>query len=505
MSQNTRWRPDRWFRSLYARVGAVVFAIGVLLTGIAIVGVDTTSHLYHQEANQRLHRDLAPWLIKMYRIERTGNDDLESLRTLFGDAMRTNPSIEVYLLDSIGNIVAFNAPPGHVKLTRVDVAPVQHYLSAPDDLPILGDDPRNPAAKQVFSVAPIRSATTTIGYLYVVVGGEAYQSWLMRLRSSRIKALAVVGAAGVILAASLSGLLGFWYLTRRLRKLAGEMQQFRDEGFVNTPALLSHHEAQNVTDEIGDLRSRFAELAQLIHEQVKKLQSADAQLKDTIAGLSHDLRTPLTALGGYLDTLLMKDEILTAQERTEYLNMSIGHQRRLTRLVRSLFELAFLETSGTPFEPQRSSLSDLVDDVTQKFQGAAAAAGLELSVSSALTSVYVFADVGLLERVLENLLDNAIHCTPSGGHIELIVQKEGSRAVVTVADTGRGIPAQEQARIFERFFRGKAATAVRGEGAGLGLAIAKRIVELHGGHIALNSVIGEGSRFSFDLPLSNDA
>src|SRR5260221_3145569 len=192
------------FSSLVARVTAFTILIGVVLAVAAIFGIDFTARMYHQEANQRLHRDLAQWLINQSRFERDGHIDATGIASVFGDAMRVNPSIEVYLVGTDGKILAFNAPRGRVKLTSVEVGPINRFISGTAALPILGSDPRNPGSMQVFSAAPIRAGGETVGYAYVVVGGELYQDLVSRLRVSRILRIAAVGAGAVILVGALS-------------------------------------------------------------------------------------------------------------------------------------------------------------------------------------------------------------------------------------------------------------------------------------------------------------
>src|SRR5271165_1606289 len=200
------------FGSLPTRVAALALVIGIGVGAVAILGVDMTARLYHQEANQRLHRDLADWLVSQYGFVRNGRVDRGGIDSIFGDAMRINPTIEMYLLDASGRILAFNAPPGHVQLSKVAMEPIAAFLAADAHLPILGTDPRHPEARQVFSVAPIRVEGQLVGYLYVVVGGELYQTLVTRLRSSHILRGAATVAGSAALAGAVAGLLGFWVL-----------------------------------------------------------------------------------------------------------------------------------------------------------------------------------------------------------------------------------------------------------------------------------------------------
>jgi signal transduction histidine kinase len=233
---------------------------------------------------------------------------------------------------------------------------------------------------------------------------------------------------------------------------------------------------------------------------VAKLKIADQQLRDAVTSLSHDLRTPLTALGGYLETLFMGGDHFSVQERQEYLNLAIAQQKRLARLVRAQFDLALLESGAFPFDRQVASLSDLVSDVGAMFMATAKAENIQLTIDTPSTGIVGNFDVGLLQRLLDNLLSNAIRHTPSGGQVSVSIRNEASQIVLRVRDTGTGIPEPDIGRVFNPYFRAGSRATLGGGGTGLGLAIAKRIIEIHGGDIRVLSTIGQGTVFECRLP-----
>jgi two-component system, OmpR family, sensor kinase len=484
-------------RSVHLQVAivATLACVGVLCA--AALGIDTAARMYHQEANQRLHLELASWLVKQYRFERDGRVDSDGAAPLFADAMRVNPTIEIYLIDTEGRILAFNAPPGRVKLTSVDLAPIRAVLSGTHALPILGSDPRNPAVPQAFSVAPIPSAAGTAGYVYVIVGGEQYRGLLAQLRASQAIRMGIVGAALVLAVGLLGGLAAFWFLTRRISELAGDMNRFSTSGFMQLPSCRGES-----IDELDQVRQHFRQLSKLVQDQVKQLRHADQQLREAIAALSHDLQTPLTALGGYLETLRLQEETLSGQQRQQFLDLATVQKERLARMIDAQFELSLLESAAYPFEPQDGSLSDLVSDVAVEFGVIAHSAGVAITVETPAESVVAWMDVSLIQRVLENLISNALRHSPVGGRVTLAVTRVAHRAEVCVSDTGCGIRADELPRIFERAFRGSGTSRKSSIGAGLGLTIVQRIVELHGGQITACNRDGGGAQFRFDLPVT---
>jgi signal transduction histidine kinase len=254
-------------------------------------------------------------------------------------------------------------------------------------------------------------------------------------------------------------------------------------------------------DELEQLHATFAQMAHRIEEQIRQLEAQDRLRRDMVANVSHDLRTPLAHLQGYLETLRLKENDLERSQRREYLDIALQHAERLGRLVADLFELAKLDALQEPIERERLPVGELVQDVTQKYRLSASEQGIELDADLAAGPTLITADVGLLERALENVLDNALRHTPRGGRISVVIRPENEILCIDVHDTGPGIENGELPKIFDRFYRvSGSAGSDRSRGAGLGLAIAKRAIELHGGNLHCESQIGQGTMFRFELP-----
>jgi predicted ATPase/signal transduction histidine kinase len=233
------------------------------------------------------------------------------------------------------------------------------------------------------------------------------------------------------------------------------------------------------------------------------LEAENSQLRrDLVANVSHDLRTPLVAMRGYLELLAAKGDALAPEQRAQYLDIAVRQSEHLATLIDELFELARLDFRGTRLEREPMAFAELAADVVQKFQLTATQRGIVLSVNAPGSMPFIDADVSLMERVLDNLVGNALQHTPAGGHISVTVDVRDERLHVEVVDTGRGIPGAELPFIFDRHYRGADGRGAGTAGAGLGLAIAKRILELHGSTIQAASDCGAGTRFSFELPLA---
>ncbi|MGE0799568.1 MAG: sensor histidine kinase, partial [Lautropia sp.] len=251
-------------------------------------------------------------------------------------------------------------------------------------------------------------------------------------------------------------------------------------------------------DEIAVLGTAYRQMVARIGEQWDALSRQDQERRELIANVSHDLRTPLSSLHGYLETLLLKDATLAPDERRRYLGIALEQSRRVGALARSLFELARLEYGFVEPEPERFSMTDLLQDVFQKFELQAQTRGIAMSAAFPSQLPAVRADLGMIERVLSNLLDNALRNTPQGGRIEIGLAVCGDALEVTVGDTGPGIPREQRESLFQRPF---SVGGARREG-GLGLRIVHRILELHGRQISLLEGPEPGARFRFTLPVA---
>jgi signal transduction histidine kinase len=225
--------------------------------------------------------------------------------------------------------------------------------------------------------------------------------------------------------------------------------------------------------------------------------------RDLIANVSHDLRTPLVSLRGYVELVAAKGEALPAAEREQYLAIALKQSERLAGLIDELFDLAKLDFKGIRLNRERFAFGELAADVAQKFALAAKSRGVQISVQVGEPLPFVDADLGLVERVLDNLIGNALKHTPEGGRVAVRARPAGSHGLAEVQDSGEGIAAADLPHVFDRFYRGSGGAAAASNGAGLGLAIARRIVELHDGEIGAASAPGGGARLWFTLPVTS--
>ena len=203
-------------KSLYTKLAIVLLLLFCLLGVMILIVTQFASDMYQQEVVQKLNRDLAKQIVAQKILMENNQISEKGLKDVFSMLMVVNPSIEIYLLDPAGKILAFSAPPGKVKLDRVDLAPIKKWFEDDIVYPLTGDDPRNPARKKVFSAARIPEQGQLQAYLYIILGGEIFDSIAQKLRGSYIMQLSAWWIMASLLFALITGLILFAYLTRRL-------------------------------------------------------------------------------------------------------------------------------------------------------------------------------------------------------------------------------------------------------------------------------------------------
>ena len=355
--------------SLHAKLSLALLAVLALAASALLALSARSSQLYQQEVQQKLNVDLAAHIVDEYPLIRASQVNSESVEDLFHQLMVVNPSIEVYLLDPEGTILSYSAPPGRVQRTRLSLAPVEAFLRGESPYPLLGDDPRDLTGGKVFSAAPIRTDGRLEGYLYVVLSGEAYTGVAGMLGRSYILRLTAWVVGAVLLMSLAMAAFLFRRLTRPLATLDRRMQAFAASELESTDAS---------GDEVARLEESFERMSARIRDQIAELERNDRLRRELVANVSHDLRTPLTHLQGYLDTLVLKHDVLSDAEQAEYLQIAVRHSERLGRLVGDLFELAKLDALQAPVRTESISIAELARDVVANSQLAAADQGVTL-------------------------------------------------------------------------------------------------------------------------------
>ncbi|MCB0666974.1 MAG: HAMP domain-containing histidine kinase [Saprospiraceae bacterium] len=479
---------------LFWKISGVFLFILIAVATVFIYVTVFTSQMYYEEVNQKLNANIAAQTVQEVKPLVNGKVDTNAIQDIMHSMMVINPSVEVYLLDVSGKIITYVAPYKKVKLDNVSLEPIREFIERKDHRIVKGDDPRNPGQEKVFSAAVIEEGDKTQGYIYVILASEEQTSAMSMLFGSFILKIGARTIIISILVAIALGLFAFLYLTDNLHKIMHTVRRFK-EGDLGARA--------NTQGDFAELGETFNEMADQIVGNINQLKSVEKLRRELIANVSHDLRTPLSVMSGYIETLLMKKD-LTETDRKKYLQIVHNSSENLSKLIDQLFEYSKLEAKEIIPEKEPFQIADLIQDIVMKFEVIAAEKNMQIQMDASPQLPMVFADIGLVERAISNLLDNAVKYGKQNGLVSIKLQSSPEAVSVHVTDDGPGIPESDQSHIFERYRRGDR-TEIGKKGAGLGLAIVKKILEIHNQSIRVFSEAGKGATFIFNLPTYHPA
>lgn len=345
-------------------------------------------------------------------------------------------------------------------------------------------DPEAPKnALSMFIALPADREDQVIGVIYLSSTMRHVAEMMQEMNALLRKASVIAGLAGLFLSILLARLL-----TRPIHDLRRTARHLASGD-------LSARAHVRSGDELG-------QLAKALNEMADRLADLERLRRDYLSDISHELRTPLTAIKGYTETLLEAGADDPAV-RQRFLNGIAVKTDQLSQLVQDLLDLARLEAGTTKIELKPTALAPIITDAIETFRLQAEERRIRLIPEMVADLPDVMANQQRLSQILANLVANALHAIDCG-EIRIHAAQEGDVIRINVSDTGSGIPEDEINRIFDRFYRVGSA-AKRGPGAGLGLAIVKQLIEAHNGRITVTSRVGEGTTFSFTIPIAPQA
>lgn len=343
-----------------------------------------------------------------------------------------------------------------------------------------------------------------------VANAEARTAILERRASARQRARNTSLFGGLVLATLVAVLIGIAaFIARRLSNLVaspleslGQTLSRLAEGDLSARATVDGPtEIQAVAvavNELADSRQR----SQLVQDEaLTRMQELDQARADFVSSVSHELRTPLTSVTGYSEMLLDGDAGELTEQQSKMVTTIERNARRLLALVEDILTVSRLEAGEHPMASEPIDVAGLVHAAAEAVRPSVRARSLDFDIEAPPQLGTIRGDHHQLERVLLNLLSNAVKFTPKGGRISISTARHHDQVTIVVTDTGLGIPAAEQPRMFERFFRSSISRDEVIPGTGLGLTIVKSIVEAHGGTIDFHSTPGRGTTFTVNLPV----
>lgn len=481
-------------------------ALLLLMLAIGFAYVVITAHsaeMYFQEKCQRMNAPIAQHIVDNVFVEDAapfkadGTVNEATIKEMASHIMAINPTLEVYLLSTEGTILSHVLPDKRVILNMVNLAPIQAFVKQKGQTCIFGQDPTDPHRDKVFSAAAFREHGEVTAYMYVVFADEKYGSWAQMLFGSYMFRIGVRTMAIALLAAFVLTLILIWFITKNLGIIIETVKQFEQGDLTARIDLQSK-------GELSVLADNFNHMADTILASIEAMKMTEKLRRELIANVSHDLRTPLAVIHGYMETLIMKDGTLSLEERKNYIEIVLKSTEKLKKLVSELFDLSRLEAKQIQPQKEAFFVHELIQDTYQKYAILAKEKRISFKTHIPQQLPLVLADISMIERVLQNLLDNAIKFTPEGGEVAIQLQEKNGAVEVQISDTGVGISTEEAEYIFDRY-RSQSTTPYNNGGTGLGLAIVKKILELHDATIQLQSQVKKGSTFSFELPVTKIA
>lgn len=491
---NNKTLSNQFIKKLSLSLLAVILLISVIYILLSLV----FSYKFTEETTQKLNANIASHLIEeKFKNVSPFLEDGSVNKPLFGEIMHemmaVNRAIEVYLLDEEGQVlysVVLDHTNKNENIKKVDVKPIKEFISKKGDVFILGDNPRDSQQKSIFSTAHY-DTNGHKGYIYITLASKTFQNIEKSLFSSYVIKSGIIYIILTILITFIIGWLSIRFLTRNLRDIIQQVNRFKEGDFKSR---IKNPEKSD----LSVLAITYNNMADTIEQNIEEIKSVDVLRRELIANVSHDLRTPLAIMQGYVDTLQIKKGNLSEQQESDYINIISKSINQLTKLVSQLFEYSKLESKQIVPQKEPFAITDLINDIQAKYQIITKEKNIKLTATIQEDTPIVFADISLVERVFQNLIENAIKFTPNNGSIDIITNYDNNNVSVRIKDSGKGISLEEQKNIFERFRQSD--NNQKKSGFGLGLAIVKKIIELHGTTINLISKPNEGSTFEFYLP-----
>ncbi len=488
----------KFFDSLFWKISFVFLFILVIISSVYMYISVTTAEMYFQETRQRLDTEIAAHIASDNDCFIGDSVNTDVLKNVFHNVMVINPSIEVYLLNTEGKILTYFAPYHEITLEYVPLDPIKEFISLEDHEFLMAIDPKNPTQKKAFSAAEVIEDGELKGYIYVILGGEEYENASQLVFGSYILRLGVRSMVFALITAAVIGFIAIGFITKNIRAMVGTIREFKN-GNLNARIKTKGK------GELSEFSDSFNDMADTIVSNIDEIKRIDKLRRELVANVSHDLRTPLAIIRGYIETVLIKDEKLSADERKKYLETILSSTDRLLNLVEELFELSKLEAKDKTLQLEEFPIAELLQDVYQKNLIIAESNKIKVTIELSDNLPLIKADVGMMEKVFQNLVDNALKFTPENGSIKLIAERfDNNNLSIKVIDSGIGIDKDQLPNIFDKYYQIKRVSDGKNKGTGLGLAIVKKILDLHKFDIVVDSEVNKGTSFNIIINCTLD-
>ncbi len=480
---------------LFSRILFLVFTlITVLSLTFMCIAYFAVIHFY-QASTQLLNKDVAAHIARFTSPFEQDGLNKQKADSVFYQAMVISPSVEVYFLDTTGKVIYYHGAPDEIRLPSVSLESIHEYLVHSGQTYIKGPDPRDPSEPKIFSAAPVEGRSGKLGYIYVVLGSTEYRNVSNMLYKSHAGGLLVITFLFILL---MTILLTVWYVNRlqlNYKKLIGVLGKMEagDLG-VRFP--------ENENNDLIPVTNAFNQMADQLQDNVDRLKKAEVERKDFTTNISHDLRTPLAIARGYAETLLMnlENDGIPMSKKKDYSGLIVSNIQTVEHMVQQLLDLSKMEAAGLVLEKQPFVFSEIVQEFIHSVNLTAAEKKISLTIINGENASWISADIRMMERVVQNLLTNAIKFTPEGGHIVISLISEPRELIFQITNSGEAMSAS----LIQWLINDKRESTInRPYHHGLGLVIVKTTLQLHHFPIEAGYIPDAGNRISFRMPVNN--
>lgn len=480
---------------IFRRISILVFAIitGLCILFISITYLSTTN--FHQASTQLLNKDVAGHIAQFTSPFEHDSINTKKADSVFYNAMVLSPSAEVYFLDTAGKIIAYHAKKTEIKQWLLPLENINKLITSKGAAYIKGTDPKDPNNDKIFSAAAVKGKSKDLGYIYVILGSN--KSISNMLFSSYIGNFLIRVFCFVII---FSIIIAFIYLRRIERSFNDVMlvlERFQN-GDLQARFRIKEH------NELAEISQAFNKMADLLVYNINRLTNSEKERKNFITNISHDLRTPLSIARGYTETFIIKKSSndLSMSEQETYVQIILNKIQQMDEMVNQLFELSRIDSVEFKAENEPFVLSEIVQETVKTFQLSATQKNIELKCTQCQYHVWINADVRMMERVVQNLIANAVNNTPENGLIQVAVIVENEKLIFKVSNTGNLLQ-DDLLRWINNSDEANVLTGNWSLGSGVGLLIVKKILQLH--HFSLKAFTSTNSSntFTFSMPIYN--
>lgn len=473
---------------------ALIFILISVLSLLIIVITYLSTTRFHQASTQLLNKDVAAHIAQFASPFDKNGINNKKADSVFYQAMIISPNAEVYFLDTTGKVIAFHAQKTDIKLWKLPLNNIKTLIASQGKDYIKGNDPRDPHNPKIFSAAEVKHGNLKLGYIYVILGSMEYRNVTSLLFGSHISGLAIQAFCIIIAVSVIISMAYVNRLRKNFKKVIRIMDRFQKGDFNARFDSREYHELLPVTES-------FNQMADQLAHNINLLKKSEKERNDFIANISHDLRAPLSIARGYTETLLIKNiPGISKEDLKEYMPIVLNKIKQVENMVTQLFDLSKMESIEFRAKKEPFVLSEIVQETANTFQLMASDKQIKLECTQCQYHVWTEADIGLMERVIQNLVENAVKATPVGGKIHISLAIDDDELIFNIENSGK--PLNEELLHWINNHKEESGTHTnRPAKLGLGLVIVQKILHLHKYPFHAKSPYGLGIHFSFRMPV----